>query len=269
MAVQKARNAAAKVEAYNALRQTLIASHSFAISHGHLPDIDGSDIGIAGFGESAFLHLFYLMEGHREAPPKFIRFRSDPSIQDSIHRYTPTGPMLNATYLPIAIPPHLKVTSIALNPLVYLNSVKFSHFVTDGTSSTIILTEHFGSCSGGNFEWSSAKSDCYNGFPVVRVQCSSGSDRRPTFADGRMFQDVVPVTIAGLSGPITHGSSPLTFQVRPSLEHCDPRIPQSTFAGGILCGMADGSVRFVRQDISESIFWGSVTPDKGEIAPLD
>jgi hypothetical protein len=93
--------------------------------------------------------------------------------------------------------------------------------------------------------------------------------RRSTFADGEMFQDVLPVTTQGDNGSVTVGSLPLTFQVRPPLNLCNPRIPQSSFPGGILCGFADGSVRFVGQNVSQSAFWGSVTPDRGETVSLD
>ena len=61
----------------------------------------------------------------------------------------------------------------------------------------------------------------------------------------------------------------MTFQVQPPLSQCDPRVPQSSFPGGILAGLADGSVRFVRTDIEQSLFWGAVTPDRGEIVALD
>ena len=57
-----------------------------------------------------------------------------------------------------------------------------------------------------------------------------------------MFQDVTPITLAGSNGPASTGSLPLTFQVRPLTQHCDPRIPQSSLPGGILCGFVDGSV---------------------------
>lgn len=268
-AVQKTRSAALKIEATNAMRQTLTASHSFANQRGHFPDTNGYDAGSNGIGESAFLSLFPLLEAQRENPPALIRFRSDPSIPDSILRYTYAGLGDIKSSESLKIPPHLKVSSIALNPLVYTSKISFPHSINDGTSLTIAMTEHYGTCSTANFEWVSVKVECYEGLPIVRVPCSSAVDRRATFADGKMFKDIVPVTTIGPGGPVSHGSTSLTFQVRPPLERCDPRIPQSSFAGGILCGMADGSVRFVHEGISETVFWCAVTPDKNEVAILD
>ena len=84
-----------------------------------------------------------------------------------------------------------------------------------------------------------------------------------------MYDDVHPVAASRDGQPATVGSLPLTFQVRPALSECDPRIPQSSLPGGILAGMLDGSVRFLHPNVAPEVFWGSVTPAGGEAVNLD
>ena len=70
--------------------------------------------------------------------------------------------------------------------------------------------------------------------------------------------------------PVTRSSTPgLTFQARPKLEDCNPLIPQTPHAGGMLVGLFDGSVRSISPRVGEEVFWGSVTPAGGEVVTLD
>lgn len=76
--------------------------------------------------------------------------------------------------------------------------------------------------------------------------------------------DVYPIT--GGSPPTSAGSiSGLTFQVRPKLSDCDPRIPQTAYSGGMPVALLDGSVRTLSADMSATTFWGAVTPAGGEV----
>ena len=61
----------------------------------------------------------------------------------------------------------------------------------------------------------------------------------------------------------------LTFQANPPVGACDPRIPQSPHAGGMLTALADGSVRVLAASVSEATFWAAVTPRGGEVLGND
>jgi hypothetical protein len=134
----------------------------------------------------------------------------------------------------------------------------------DGASSTIGFAEHYSLCADTRF--------LYFNSTIVSM-----SDRRATFADIQRpvalptlgpITDVVPVT-AG-SPPVTRPSVPgKTFQMRPRLDLCDPGVPQGMHPGGLLVALLDGSVRQVRQGVGETAFWSAVTPNGGEVAPLD
>jgi hypothetical protein len=246
----------------NSVKQVLLASHNYAdVNRSLWPNVDGNRNTTAVPG-SVVRALCPYLEADMDHPPKLIRFNTDPSLQ-----FAPTEP---SSPLPGTTEPdiQLSVTSLAFNPLVYTGK-RFSESISDGMSATIAITEHYGLCENAQFDWRHVTTTCLD-FPAMTVvPCSSSSQRRATFADGRMYQDVVPVTTEGNSGPISAGSLSLTFQVLPLPNQCDPRIPQSSLPGGLLCGFADGSVRFVGRNVSEATFWGSVTPDRGEIVFLE
>ena len=61
----------------------------------------------------------------------------------------------------------------------------------------------------------------------------------------------------------------VTFQVRPKIADCDPRLPQTPFNAGLLVGLADGSVRTLNPAISPGTFWAAVTPAGGEVLGSD
>lgn len=270
-AVQSARLAALRMSNANNTKQTSLAVHNYASAHGDLlPYVDGtpdSDVGFVSLIQALCPHL----EANRDHPPSLIRFQSDPSLAA-----VPNPPPFAASS---DVELQHMVTSLAFNPYTFSKgrAIKFATRVDkslvssfpDGTSATLMVTEHYGLCRGAGFDWRHTSSLCYLPPSMTLIPCSSDSQRRATFADGVMYQDVYPITSATGSGAITIGSQPRTFQVRPPTNQCDPRVPQSSLPGGILCGFADGSVRFIREGVSETAFWSSVTPDGGEVVTLD
>ncbi|MGL4423285.1 MAG: hypothetical protein ACRCZF_21675 [Gemmataceae bacterium] len=160
-------------------------------------------------------------------------------------------------------------TSLAFNKLIYIKNTRFPDTITDGTSQTFLISQHYAYCDNALFDWRAVLVECCV-FPAMTViPCDSNRQRTATFSDGVMFKDVVPVTTVTGNSPITVGSDPVTFQSRPLLSACDPRLLQSTYDSGLLVGYADGSVRSVRKEISASAFWSQVTPNRGEVVPND
>jgi hypothetical protein len=154
----------------------------------------------------------------------------------------------------------LSVSSYALNEQLFRERPKLSQ-VTDGLSQTIWIAEHYGwNCNGTTFF-----------YPMT------GSDRwaplqPPTFAHSMADGRPQP----GDYSPITSGNPPQSttqdgrlFQVAPSLSDCDPRLPNASSSGGLQVGLGDGSVRILAPSISPTVFWGAVTPNKGEVISFD
>jgi hypothetical protein len=88
--------------------------------------------------------------------------------------------------------------------------------------------------------------------------------RAATFAS-KTLGDVYPTTSLNpvRSGPSVPG---LTFQVRPTLADCDRRLAQTPHAEGMIAAYLDGSVQLLAPNMSESAFWGAVTPTSGDSA---
>ncbi len=174
------------------------------------------------------------IEGDSVIPPRLIGFSSDPSL--SIATTEPAPPPFGISN---ELPLQKQATSLVFNPLVFSKGKFMATAIPDGASNTMLITEHYEICGEAIFHWKHLKNECLKPPKMKRVLCPSGSGQmRATFADFEMFKDVYPVTASG----VTRGSDPVTFQVQPSLSQCDPRIPQSSLPGGILCGFADGSI---------------------------
>ena len=93
---------------------------------------------------------------------------------------------------------------------------------------------------------------------VVEIEPAT---RRPTFADPNYY-DVLPLTVGGVTRPSIAG---VTFQVAPTIDNCDYRLPQTPHKSGMLVAFVDGSVRTISARVSPAVFWAAVTPAGGEV----
>jgi prepilin-type N-terminal cleavage/methylation domain-containing protein len=260
-AVQAARLAAARVDAMNTAKQLLLATHHFAEANkDRLPNVEGH---FPRPGRSVVQALAPYFEADPDHPPAFLRAKSDPSRGGA---WKGRGPLHSPDGQPISSVA-LDECSFAFNPLVYWPDKLLSVSISDGLSTTVGLGEHYGLCGGTAFSSMNAQTICYE--DGIRVPCTKPDMRRASFADYPAYDDIHPKTEVVNGAPVTRGSETKTFQVRPSLESCDARLLQSSLPNGILLGFMDGSVRFVHMHVSETVFWGSVTPDRGESVSID
>jgi hypothetical protein len=104
-------------------------------------------------------------------------------------------------------------------------------------------------------------------FDQASGETAFSPERRASFADRGIREDVYPVTFTGPDGlSRTRSSVPgYTFQVKPTLEGAWSGVPQTPFSGGLPTLLFDGSVRTIRGGVDEYVFWGAVTRDKGEV----
>jgi len=114
--------------------------------------------------------------------------------------------------------------------------------IGDGTSNTIFYTDKLAQCNSGNYP--------NNYWPDWGPIMSSTDEGDPT------------------------GPTAPTPQIKPRMvngtqANCDGGIASSPHTGGINVGLADGSVRFVAQGITPATWWAALTPQGGEVLASD
>ena len=140
--------------------------------------------------------------------------------------------------------------------------------ITDGTSNTILHAEKYARCStpalppalgDGGTAWAYCTSPLFPWLPP------------PMNLPPRAFQPgfaIAALAARGAPDAIGPGSK---FQVQPSpfLGNCDPTRASTPHAGGILVGLADGSVRTLSPGMSRTTWWAALTPRGGEVLGSD
>jgi prepilin-type N-terminal cleavage/methylation domain-containing protein len=259
-AVQRVRQAAARTETANQLRQISIGFHNYvSAKDGRMPGWVSLSNTITG--DTAAL---WELRGHIDdksivtfPPNKYLRCfinRSDPSY--AAHPDKPGDEEIL-----------LGDTSFAANAMVFEGRRRFPAHLNDGTSNTVAFTEHYARCGDGKrfiarFSaevLSTGRSTSYHGpTPPWTWPLTDICLRRATFADW-WYADITATSRQVEAVP--------PFQVRPRVEDCDPRIPQSPHSA-LSVAMADGSVRFLRAGIKTAVFWAAVSPNGGEAEGL-
>ena len=281
-AVQKVREAAARAQCQNNLKQISLATINCADTRqGTLPPSIGTypiqQVSPYNGAGGLFFHIFPFIEqdtlykncliprsdqgpygdGRNAANPTYSAWAAQ-QFADPKPLICPSDP----TYQPGAWPTF--VTSYAYNGNVFTVSYdwgwgsthRYPAYITDGTSNTIFFTEKEVT-SYGNTNW--------------------------TFDDGRnIWADWGPSIASIETG--TQGAQPTgaaaIFTVQPRFGckqyNTGPAggcgnggAANSPHTGGIQAAMGDGSVRFVAQGVSPTTWWAALTPNFGDLQGSD
>jgi type II secretory pathway pseudopilin PulG len=256
-AVQKAREAALRTQSLNNLRQLALASANYAAVHQErLPAL--------GAPATAFISLMPYLD--LDDVYKAITFQVQVKKIDWVvpQFLNPLDPSPLPSFILLGPGAHPPIASYAVNAFAFDNAPSLSATFRDGTSQTILFTEHYWNCSDHVFSYA-------NPSPTPRISNMWGG--RATVADGG------PVGNGKNSGdfyPITQGNPPFsaaegdrTFQVAPRPKDCDPRLPNASSSTGLQAAFADGSVQIFAAGVSPRVFWGAITPAGGEIVTLE
>jgi prepilin-type N-terminal cleavage/methylation domain-containing protein len=250
--VQKVREATARIQSSNNLKQLALATHQFADTHsGLLPDKWGTED--AG-GKLRSVHVSILPYIEQGAIYRAYVASQTGSLTDSYTIpmfYSPSDPSLHRSGF-------TGCTSYPVNGCLFTDQIRLST-IADGTTNTLMFAEHYAvACNGVSFRWLDSAAHIWHfNPPILSGGFELRADRRATFADEQLG-DFTPT-----------GVPSQTFQLRPSFAECDPRMAQTPHSSGMLVALADGSVRSLSSGISAVTYWAAVTPNGGEVLGSD
>jgi prepilin-type N-terminal cleavage/methylation domain-containing protein len=252
-AIQKVREAAARLESMNNLKQIALATHSFAGSHrGRLPSLNGNRQS-ANPNKSLFVAILpFVEEGNVLAARMANSKMHFPNLKLFI---SPADPTVSGQYEGVA--------SYASNAQVFHGSPGLSWTFRDGTSNTIAFAEHLAEdCGGTRFFYYDLKPHAY----AHRATFADGGPDVDSFAN---CGDTYPITTG--NPPVSRGDIPGTFQIMPYpvRTKCRPDLAQTPHSSGMLVVLGDGAVRTLAPGMSEKMYWAAVTPAKGELQGAD
>jgi prepilin-type N-terminal cleavage/methylation domain-containing protein len=295
-AIQKVREAAARMQCSNNLKQIALALHHHAATHGgRLPALTDSTPGT--FTTQHHASLFFLLLPYLEQENLYRSFNpTDPAgyYRDGGLASRPVKVFLcpadfssgdTATYLAgttlTYAPPAPFVPSwtgryatcnYAANGLVFrTNDAHLPRTFPDGTSSTVVLAERYRLCNGTNNLW--GYGDYGNVTPAFALLPMPGEHGTFMFAPDQPLAINAAGYVLGKFGQDGSGPGTITrgypFQVKPTVTVCDPSVPQSPHAGTMLVALGDGGVRGVAHTMSQMTWWSACTPAGSELLGPD
>jgi prepilin-type N-terminal cleavage/methylation domain-containing protein len=240
-AVQKVREAAARVEDTNNLKQQTLALHSchdaykkMPPAYNNFPNPNGASGPPAGMGTLQYFLLPFL---EQQALYNSVTDSSDNIMSAPLKVFmSPADPTMPSDGIVTMMGMPCGACSYSCNYLAFGNNpgggARLPGSFPDGTSNTIAFGQRFTSCGMVTIGWSMGMCGDPPTWPYYYSQANY------------------------LALPLP--------QVAPPLDACDPLRLQSPYSGGILVSLADGSVRSVSTGVSQ-ISWNlALNPGDGK-----
>ncbi len=266
-AVQKIRDAAARMQSTNNLKQMGLAIHNYHDTAGYLPpsfvDWD-SDYNPKWYNQCGSTHYFILPYVEQTAlaqvgpPYYFWQIYTNHTVKTYNNPSDTTDP-LSGQFNDSGYGSY-GVTGYAANfqALGYFLNDSSNHimklvFVTDGLSNTIFLAEKIAVCVNNNYADTKVQGDA-NYYNIWAYGRTAWKEWNPVFE----YQVTGPASIFQVA-PITSGPN----------ANCDPRFASTTRQAGILVGLGDGSCRLVSSGTSPVTWAAACTPASNDLLGSD
>jgi prepilin-type N-terminal cleavage/methylation domain-containing protein len=253
-AVQKVRQAAARAQCSNNLKQIGLATHNLNDSFsGNIPPVTGAfPVGSANTGT-----VFYYLLPYIEQDNLYKASTNAAGVSSASNTVAGSNPPIRAYGTPIktyvcpadpSAPANntrilqgtntlttVATSSYAANPLVFVSGAGIPRTIPDGTSNTILYAERYQICNGAWFYWGVSP------IPLTKP---------PRYN--------IPTT-----------GQPFQVGPNPNTSECDPTRPNSAHPGAMQIGLADGSVRLLNTSMSLLTFQLASNPSDGQVLGSD
>jgi len=279
-AVQKVREAAARMQSTNHLKQIGLAAHNYADANQTLPPsfVEASSAAFPQWKDGSWMVniLPYVEQGnlkqvvdnnaatsgqyyaitYNQSPPKIFINPTDPSNSGGAYTDGPWGVYSVTGYVANYIATGCVVKNASGAPVK--QQMRDLVAVTDGTSNTILYTQRVTVCKvSPQPHRPGYVGDYYNIAPYANA--------------GSWYQWMPVINYwsrgTGSAGYVTGAAT--KFQSNPlwnsASGNCDYRLASSMGSSGILVCMGDGSVRGVSNSVNGATWWAAMTPDGGEV----
>jgi prepilin-type N-terminal cleavage/methylation domain-containing protein len=265
-AVQKVREAAARIRCANHLKQMGLASHAAHDAQGSLPPGLGYWPGQTAYGTYHF-HLLPFMEhgnlhqrsyyagfhfvannGVYSEPIKAYICPSDPSAPGDGRARDLVGNDWGVASYVVNIQVVCKVSAngTMVSPEHY---ARLPDAIPDGSSNTILVTEKYAQCFNSHYP--------------------AGGTFWAYYHTGANLQPYHPGCTVSWNGYSFGPASKFLVRPTPYNGGCDPTMASSPHTNGIGIGMADGSVRYLSSNVTLYTWWYLCTPAGGEVVASD
>jgi prepilin-type N-terminal cleavage/methylation domain-containing protein len=252
-AVQKVREAAARISDANNLKQMSLALHTLNDANGKLPPavgwfpVAGNWTQPASHGTLQHFMLPYIEGGNTYNQSVGVSWNDNGVIKSYISPGDPTAPASNLTW------GNRPATSYSSNWYVFGSTdggtAAIPRSFPDGQSNTIVFLERYCICQSAQHIWS---------------EDGQGSGPGSNYYSPSWWS---PNNEGAYSGAVFGYSPP--FQSQPSVAACNPAYAQAPYAGGIMVGLGDGSVRLVNSSVSIATWTYAIYPNDGQVLGSD
>jgi prepilin-type N-terminal cleavage/methylation domain-containing protein len=289
-AVQKVREAAARIQCNNNLKQVGLAVHNFQDTHGKLPPAwwflptysgwtkfaatvpyqppfenfqnptspDGSMDGSMWFFLLPFIEQTNVWQQAEQAGGAAFPTAAKNIIKTYICPSDPSSYPGSNAYL---VNNTYSMSSYLANVMVFdpVNAKDIVRAMPDGTSNTVITAEKYMYCGDPVFGhpsvwWCGPPDPCdWPAVPAFGL---------PNYGFRRLAGGAIVNGVAFSGGTIP-------FQSAPAPINCDNSFPSTSHTGGMQVGVGDGSVRTVSPSISITTWLNACTPNDGLVLGSD